>query len=55
MIPVSTSLNFMGDTQEAFAFYRAVFGTEYRGEIMCMGDMLAALGCTLGFVFRPFR
>ncbi|MEQ1505463.1 MAG: VOC family protein [Myxococcota bacterium] len=39
MASTSTYLNFMGDTEAAFAFYRSVFGTEYRGGIARMGDM----------------
>jgi len=36
MARVSTYLNFMGRTEEAFEFYRGVFGTEYLGPIMRM-------------------
>jgi PhnB protein len=36
---VSTSLNFMGQTEAAFAFYASVFGTRPEGPIMRMGDM----------------
>jgi len=36
---VSTYLNFMGDTEEAFTFYGSVFGTEPEGPMMRMGDM----------------
>jgi PhnB protein len=39
MIRVSTYLNFMGDTEEAFLFYGSVFGTDLLGPIMRMGDM----------------
>lgn len=39
MSRVSTYLNFMGDTEEAFNFYASVFGTEISGEISRMGDM----------------
>jgi PhnB protein len=39
MSRVSTYLNFMGDTEEAFAFYKSVFGTEYLGPIWRMGGM----------------
>ena len=39
MARVSTYLNFMGDTEEAFAFYKQVFGTEYLGVTMRNGDM----------------
>jgi len=36
MIRVSTYLNFMGDTEEAFLFYGSVFGTDLLGPIMRM-------------------
>ena len=39
MSRVSTYLNFMGNTEEAFAFYSSVFGTEYSVPIMRFGDM----------------
>lgn len=39
MIRVSTYLNFMGDTEEAFGFYRSLFGTEFIGPITRIGDM----------------
>jgi PhnB protein len=39
MTRVSTYLNFMGNTEEAFNFYRSVFGTEFLGPISRMGDM----------------
>jgi len=39
MARVSTYLNFMGDAEEAFEFYRTVFGTEYIGPIQRMGDV----------------
>ncbi len=42
MSRVSTYLNFMGNTEEAFDFYRTVFGTEYTGPPMRMGDMPSA-------------
>jgi PhnB protein len=38
---VSTYLNFMGNTEAAFTFYRLVFGTEYLAPIMRIGDMPA--------------
>jgi PhnB protein len=41
MSRVSTYLNFMGQTEEAFHFYGGVFGTEISGEIFRMGDMPA--------------
>lgn len=44
MSRVSTYLNFMGDTAEAFEFYRSVFGTEYLGEVQRMGDVPAGPG-----------
>jgi PhnB protein len=36
---VSTYLNFMGNTEEAFNFYKSVFGTEFLSPISRMGDM----------------
>jgi PhnB protein len=39
MSRVTTYLNFMGDTEEAFGFYGSVFGTEITGSIFRMGDM----------------
>jgi PhnB protein len=39
MARVSTYLNFMGTTEEAFLFYRTVFGTEFLAPILRMGDM----------------
>ena len=44
MSRVSTYLNFMGTTEEAFAFYSSVFGTEISGGIALMGDMPTAPG-----------
>jgi PhnB protein len=41
---VSTYLNFMGKTEEAFDFYREVFGTEFRAPISRMGDMPSGPG-----------
>lgn len=42
MATVSTYLNFNGQTEEAFNFYKSVFGTEFDGNgIMRMGDILA--------------
>jgi PhnB protein len=38
MASVSTYLNFPGTTEEAFAFYKSVFGTDYVGPINRMGD-----------------
>ncbi|MHB8438652.1 MAG: VOC family protein [Acidimicrobiales bacterium] len=39
MSQVSTYLNFMGDTEDAFNFYASVFGTEFNGPVFRMGDM----------------
>lgn len=40
MAYVSTYLNFNGQTEQAFEFYKSVFGTEYDGNgIMRMGDV----------------
>ena len=39
MSRVSTYLNFMGRTEEAFTFYGSVFGTKVDGDIFRMGDM----------------
>lgn len=44
MSRVSTYLNFMGTTEEAFRFYGGVFGTEVAGEITRMGDMPTSPG-----------
>lgn len=38
MARVSTYLNFMGNTEEAFRFYASVFGTDFIGPIARMGD-----------------
>ncbi len=38
MARVSTYLNFPGTTEDAFTFYKSVFGTEFEGPIMRMGD-----------------
>ncbi|MBU6329015.1 MAG: VOC family protein [Acidobacteria bacterium] len=39
MSRVSTYLNFLGTTEEAFTFYREVFGTEFIEPITRIGDM----------------
>lgn len=39
MSRVTTYLNFMGQTEEAFRFYGSVFGTEVTGGIVRMGDI----------------
>jgi PhnB protein len=36
---VSTYLNFARETEEAFNFYKQVFGTEFEGEINRMGEV----------------
>ncbi|PKL36381.1 VOC family protein [Candidatus Peregrinibacteria bacterium HGW-Peregrinibacteria-1] len=36
---VGTYLNFAGNTEEAFNFYRSVFGGEFEGGISRMGDV----------------
>ncbi|MEN9908172.1 MAG: hypothetical protein RLZZ540_1321 [Bacteroidota bacterium] len=38
MANVSIYLNFMGNTEEAFNYYKSVFNTEYEGQIMYMKD-----------------
>lgn len=43
MASVSTYLNFNGQTEEAFTFYKTVFGTDFVGNgIMRMGDVPAS-------------
>lgn len=44
MASVSTYLNFSRNTEEAFAFYKSVFGTEFVGGIARYGDMPPADG-----------
>ncbi len=39
MAKVSTYLNFARETEEAFNFYKSVFGTEFEGEINRMGEV----------------
>ncbi|MBI5857285.1 MAG: VOC family protein [Sphingobacteriales bacterium] len=39
MARVSTYLNFSNNTEEAFNFYKSVFGTEFEGGINRFGDM----------------
>jgi PhnB protein len=41
MARVSTYLNFMGNTEEAFLFYKSVFGTELIAPMMRMADVPA--------------
>lgn len=38
MARVSTYLNFMGTTEEALTFYREVFGGEFIGPVLRLGD-----------------
>lgn len=38
MARTSTYLNFMGTTEEAFLFYKQVFGTDFNGAIHRMGE-----------------
>ena len=38
MASVSIYLNFMGKAEEAFTFYKSVFGTEYLMPPMYLGD-----------------
>ncbi len=44
MARVSTYLNFPRSTQDAFDFYRSVFGTEFQGPTMRFGDVPAQPG-----------
>ena len=44
MARVSTYLNFPRSTEEAFNFYRTVFGTQFSGNIMRFGDIPAQPG-----------
>lgn len=39
MARVSTYLNFPRTTEEAFMFYRSVFGGDFEGSVMRLGDM----------------
>ena len=39
MPSVSTYLNFVRSTEEAFNFYKTVFGTDYVGQFMRFGDV----------------
>ena len=45
MSRVSTYLNFMGNTEEAFSFYGSIFATAPGDQIARMGDMPAAPAC----------
>ena len=44
MARVSSYLNFMAETAEAFAFYKEVFGGEYLAPTMTFGDIPASPG-----------
>jgi PhnB protein len=44
MARTSTYLNFMGKTEEAFEYYRGVFGSEFSGPVMRMADAPPAPG-----------
>jgi len=44
MSRVSTYLNFMGNTEDAFRFYSSVFATQISGQIARMGDMPSGPG-----------
>lgn len=44
MSRVSTYLNFMGDCDQAFSFYRGIFGTDYLAPLLRMGDIPQAPG-----------
>jgi PhnB protein len=44
MARVSTYLNFSRETEEAFNFYKSVFGTEFNGEIARLGSVPAQPG-----------
>ncbi|OGD83596.1 glyoxalase [Candidatus Collierbacteria bacterium RIFOXYD1_FULL_40_9] len=44
MSKVSTYLNFKRETEQAFSFYKSVFGGEYVGEIMRLGQVPAQPG-----------
>lgn len=39
MASVSTYLNFPGNTEQAFEFYKSVFGGDFRGGVMRMGGV----------------
>lgn len=39
MVRVSTYLNFVRETEEAFNFYKSVFNTEFEGEISRFGEI----------------
>ena len=51
MSKVSIYLNFQGNTEEAFNFYKSVFNTEFVGPIMYNKDIPAHEGMDLGHAF----
>lgn len=44
MATTSTYLNFTNQTEEAFNYYKGIFGTEFVGPIMRLGDIPASEG-----------
>lgn len=44
MARVSTYLNFPGNTEEAFLFYRSVFGGDFNGPVHRFSEVPAAPG-----------
>lgn len=44
MATTSTYLNFAGKTEEAFTWYRGIFGAEFSGPLMRMGEAPVAPG-----------
>ena len=48
MASTSTYLNFAGTTEEAFTFYKSVFGTEFTSPIMRHGDVPGPEAAQLG-------
>lgn len=46
MARVGTYLNFERSTEEAFNFYKSVFGTEFEGEVMRLGSVPTQPGQT---------
>lgn len=47
MTTISTMITLPGKTEEAFNFYKSVFGTDFHGEIMRWSDMPAQNGHAL--------
>jgi PhnB protein len=44
MAKISIYLNFDGETEAAFAFYKSVFGTDYAGPVVRIGDIPSGPG-----------